>query len=240
MEEAILTESASGGAASRTPVFSLDRSPLTHEGLNPIARELKTFFKETFHKEILPPGPGRFLPSDAPLYVLEREWIGDPSFMPSPPTVQRHEALLHSIFWDPPHEQLVFVEGEYGTGKTTLIDYYLRCYCPGDLKRADDFNRKLTVHFELRGVNTINDFNRTVYSTLKKAIQGRFGDPNELEMEDDYMMWDPVFNWKSREHEIQDGNILEYRRRRVTARKDATTPLDHGEEWVRLALKRIT
>ena len=226
------------------PKVSLSDPQLTYPRMNPIAKRYQKAFEEAFTDFILPTGSNQFIPNAAPMYVYRRNWKMEEDFAPHLSAGQRHEEKLHSVFWDPKHHVIQFIEGEAGCGKTTLCDYYLRCYCPGDKARQVDFGRKLPIHVNLRAIFTREDFNRRLYPSIQHAMQKAFTaaglDCNELESEDDYAMWEPEMKWNSKKHDDARGQltIREYRSKAISERTN--TSHDSGQEWVELALKRIS
>ncbi len=105
------------------------------------------------------------------LYIGDREWLADTSFTPKNRS-RKYEEYLHSIFWALPkeHRRVVFLLGQVGCGKSTLIDYYLRCYCPNDPESKEYYDRKLVINVDVKRVQTIERFNKVFYRKASKKI----------------------------------------------------------------------
>lgn len=136
---------------------------LTVEFKNPIIKTYEKFFDEAFSHKILPTPTKstlKFTEDQAPLY-LNREY---------------HEEL-HLTFWN--HEsdrkKVVAITGDVGSGKSTLIEFYLRCYCPRDPKVRDKFKQKLIIHIDCEGLKTGSDleymFWKRSYERVKQSVE---------------------------------------------------------------------
>ena len=232
--------------ARRTPLLSYDNEGLNREDTNSIASAFKEAFSHLFAENILPSGLQKFRREDAPLYVNRRELSSKPDGFPTSDLQQFCvEAELHQIFWDPEHHNLVFIEGAVGCGKSTLIDYYLRCYCPDDPERRKDFDRKLIISIDLRSVRTTTQFEERFYPKIREAIRAFYhqrGEGQDLDSEDSYVLWDPIFAWDSNIHKMAIGSkdMLQYRAELVALRQAQLPLRERDKEWVNLALKRIS
>jgi hypothetical protein len=128
-----------------------------------------------FESDILPSRsvhPKRFARHDvfANLYTSERVWHDEVDFQPAGP--DRHERYLDHLFWDAdPARPLICVVGSVGSGKSTLVDYYLRCHCPDDPRRRDGFDRTLVVHFDARDVQDNTDFYHLFFLHIQSSVR---------------------------------------------------------------------
>ncbi len=101
---------------------------------NPFARSpaINNLLNRCYGSDILPSRsqfPRGFRHGDvfADLYLSERHWVDEVEYA-SPGTPDRHEAYLDELFWDRhPQTALICLLGPVGSGKSTLVDYYLRC-----------------------------------------------------------------------------------------------------------------
>ncbi len=78
------------------------------------------------------------------------------------------------LFWDDtfPRKPLCIL-GMVGSGKLTLIDYYLRCYCPTRGTRQVDFDRKLVLYFDARTIRDNTDFYHRFFLYLQSEMRAR-------------------------------------------------------------------
>ena len=76
------------------------------------------------------------------------------------------------LFWDDtfPRKPLCIL-GMVGAGKSTLIDYYLRCYCPTKGNRQADFDKKLVLHFDARTIRDNTDFYHRFFLFLQSEMR---------------------------------------------------------------------
>ncbi|MDR3633065.1 MAG: hypothetical protein P4L84_04460 [Isosphaeraceae bacterium] len=145
--------------------------------VNPYAASpaVDELLRHCFDSDILPSRslyPRRFARTDvfAGLYTSERIWYDQVDFQPDGP--DRHERYFHHLFWDSdPATPVICVIGSVGSGKSTLVDYYLRCYCPDDPRRRNDFERKLVIHFDARDVQDNTDFYHLFFLHIQSSVR---------------------------------------------------------------------
>ena len=104
------------------------------------------------------------------LYLTQRGWEDDRLFE-SDGTPFRHEKWIDDVFWKKLDNPRVCIVGSIGSGKSTLIDYYLRCYCPTGGKNSKDFERKLVLHFDARGVRDNHESYQQFYGRCQSLIR---------------------------------------------------------------------
>jgi len=128
-----------------------------------------------FDSDILPSRashPRRFSQAEiyANLYTSEREWHDPVNF--DPDGVDRHENYLDHLFWDAkPANPVVCVIGPVGSGKSTLVDYYLRCHCPNHGQRREEFDKKLIIQFDSRDIQDNTDFYHLFFLYTQSSIR---------------------------------------------------------------------
>ena len=101
---------------------------------NPLCRpfEVDRLIHRCFRSDILPERADHPSFQDSEifggLYLTRRAWKDR---IEEPKNEHPHETILDALFWDDsfPRRPLCIL-GMVGAGKSTLIDYYLRCYCP--------------------------------------------------------------------------------------------------------------
>lgn len=104
------------------------------------------------------------------LYLDQRNWEDDRLFKPDD-TEFRHEKWLDYIFWQQLDNPRVCIVGSIGSGKSTLIDYYLRCYCPNSGHNSNEFTKKLVLHFDARGVRDNHESYQHFYGRCQALIR---------------------------------------------------------------------
>src|SRR5277367_2440440 len=73
-------------------------------------------------------------------------------------------SVMACCCWRPLWTRSVFagrcicVLGAVGSGKSTLVDYYLRCYCGTKGRNRAEFDKKLIVHFDSKVIQDNTDF----------------------------------------------------------------------------------
>jgi hypothetical protein len=146
--------------------------------LNEYARShsLDQLFRRCFGEEILPDRKihGRkFLPQDmlGGVYISDRD--GDAELREQLKVDEfPHEAYLDQLFWDPdPAHAKVFLLGDVGCGKSTLIDYYLRCYCPAKGKHPAEFESKLVILLDAIEYPDIADATENFYFFVQGVMR---------------------------------------------------------------------
>jgi len=118
----------------------------------------------------------RFTREDADLYVRDRERL-----MGKIEGIEWYEDLLQRCFWaDCKHfsknKAIVFIEGNRGCGKSTILDYSLFCDCPE--KRFKSWKKKLIINVNMRGVESRVELNRRFYEEAKIQIKKYLCDPD--------------------------------------------------------------
>ena len=144
---------------------------------NPLCRpfEVDRVLHRCFRSDILPDRADnpRFHDADifGGLYLTTRTWKDR---IEPPQTDHPHESLLDMLFWDDtfPRKPLCIL-GMVGAGKSTLIDYYLRCYCPTRGSRQADFEKKLVLHFDARTIRDNTDFYHRFFLFLQSEMRTR-------------------------------------------------------------------
>jgi hypothetical protein len=103
------------------------------------------------------------------LYLTKRAWKDR---IEEPKTEYPHETLLDALFWDDtfPRRPLCIL-GMVGAGKSTLIDYYLRCHCRTKGARKADFEKKLILHFDARTIRDNTDFYHRFFLFLQSEMR---------------------------------------------------------------------
>ena len=107
----------------------------------------------------------------ANLYLSERQWVDEVDFAPEQGP-ERHELYLDELFWsrDVVHP-LICVLGFVGSGKSTLVDYYLRCYCGTKGRNRAEFDKKLIVHFDSKVIQDNTDFYHDFFLFAQSSIR---------------------------------------------------------------------
>lgn len=144
---------------------------------NPLCRpyEVDRVLHRCFRSDILPDRAEypRFQDTDifGGLYLTTRLWKDR---VEAPQTDHPHETLLDLLFWDDafPRKPLCIL-GMVGAGKSTLIDYYLRCYCPTHGSRRAEFDRKLVLYFDARTIRDNTDFYHRFFLFLQSEMRIR-------------------------------------------------------------------
>jgi hypothetical protein len=105
------------------------------------------------------------------LYTPRRAWRDavEPPDSPHP-----HESHLDRLFWDDSFPRSpICVLGAVGCGKSTLIDYYLRCHCPTKSERREDCDKKLILIFDARTIRDNTDFYHRFFLYLQSEMRER-------------------------------------------------------------------
>jgi len=229
--------------SKRTSVLREDYKNYLKEYGNPISQNFVSILDETFSEFILPK-QSEFRKEDAYLYTSKRHPIKrilDQQVNP-PDNWKDHfyEECLFNICWDFEKSPLVFVKSDVGCGKSTFVDFFLRCYCPSNRERKQLYlDNKLIINIDTRSVQNVSEFNDIFFHKMREKIERIcLKNKYEIEIENNCAMWDPKFHWDKKIHQIKLGNesIENYRIQMV--RKIVATVSD--EEWVELALKYIT
>jgi hypothetical protein len=128
-----------------------------------------------FDSDILPSRashPRRFSQREiySNLYTSERAWHDPVNF--DPDGTDRHENYLDHLFWEARlASPVVCVVGPVGSGKSTLVDYYLRCHCPNHGQRREDFDKKLIIQFDSRDIQDNTDFYHLFFLYTQSSIR---------------------------------------------------------------------
>src|SRR5262249_7301442 len=94
----------------------------------------------------------------------------------SPETPDRHEAYLDELFWDrQPQTPLICVLGPVGSGKSTLVDYYLRCYGHTKGSHRAEFDKMLVIHFDSKVIQDNTDFYHDFFLFAQSSIRFQCG-----------------------------------------------------------------
>jgi hypothetical protein len=140
------------------------------ERLNDLARTptLSTLIQRCLGEEILPSRkshPWKFGHDEifGNLYVSQRD--GDDGLAQhTNATDFQHEAYLDKLFWEEnPAYAKIFLLGDVGCGKSTLIDYCLRCYCPARGSKRQEFEKALVIHLDAIEYPDIADSTENFY-----------------------------------------------------------------------------
>ena len=124
---------------------------LSAPSLNKLAAELDADLASTLEGYVLPhrtPDKPTYEKREAVLYVPRREWIADLAIHVGGSQSYRYERAFHEILWrseeHPSYhrKRLIFLSGTVGSGKSTFVDYYFRCYCPSLPARMNRYTKK--------------------------------------------------------------------------------------------------
>jgi hypothetical protein len=128
-----------------------------------------------FDSDILPSRqrfPRRFSREDifAGLYSSERSWKDEIDFAPD--ETERHEKYLDYLFWKSDIDNpMICVIGPVGSGKSTLVDFYLRCYCAQDGSHQEEFEQKLVIYFDAGVVQDNTDFYHLFFLAIQASVR---------------------------------------------------------------------
>ncbi len=144
------------------------------------------------------------------------------------------------MFWSPTFKRYIFIIGEPGCGKSTFLDYYLRCYCPAVSEPPRDYKKKLIIHLDLRDVSTPTEFVNEFYRQTKERIIRGFEEQNvSIETAHSYYFWKDRLRFdvpesKSLQQKL-DMSDAEYRYFLFCQREDLSP-----ESWCKAALQYLT
>lgn len=119
-----------------------------------------------------------FSATEADLYVSRRNYIAQVPIRVSG-TSFRYEQLLHQMFWRShahkrfKDKKLLFLIGTVGCGKSTFVDYYLRCYCPSQDDSKSEYQKHLIFHVDLKGATTEQEVHHRFLNDLEKSLRAR-------------------------------------------------------------------
>ena len=146
---------------------------------NPYVRQfsIHDLLRKCFMSEVLPTRethPTHFQDKEifAGLYTSDRKWEDEIEWGVGQP--DRHERYLDYLFWKEDESDTsqwrrwLCITGEVGCGKTTLIDYYLRCHCPKT--RPEAFKKKLVLFCDLKDIQDPRSFRAQFYNSIQKSI----------------------------------------------------------------------
>ena len=147
--------------------------------------------KQTFRGYVLPHRNlkyRKFTDHDCNLYVPKRQWDAEFTIPKSLSNKNRiYEKLLDDLFWGSGEfadgleiGPILFITGSVGSGKSTFVDYYLRCYCPNYSARRFSYGEKLVLHFDLKGRQTAKEADARIWRNLKKSLERAGIDPEEF------------------------------------------------------------
>jgi hypothetical protein len=154
---------------------------------NPFARTLgvNELLQKCFDSEILPDRAKnpRFNHSDilSGLYISNRTWSDEVDYSDAVES-HHHEAYLDYLFWnDDPETSVICLLGNVGSGKSTFIDYYLRCYGPNASYRRADFDRTIIVFFDAKDILDNNDFYHDFFLFAQASIRSQCTDKFDID-----------------------------------------------------------
>lgn len=90
-----------------------------------------------------------------------------------------YEKLIQYYFWkglndkDAKHETELYITGPVGCGKSTFVDYYIRHFCPEKGLHPAEFNKKLCIYFDARGLEYHKDANESFYNGIQEVIENK-------------------------------------------------------------------
>ena len=149
---------------------------IANEQRNEFARSqhFRQLLGRCFSPDILPPRPGRFTDREIfPSLYISTRTKGDGSEEREERPFA-HEEYLDDLFWNGAHEdRKIYVLGDVGCGKSTLIDYYLRCYCPSRGTRTAEFDKKLILHFDALGTQDATQYSHNFFLLAQSIIRSR-------------------------------------------------------------------
>ena len=110
-----------------------------------------------------------------------------------------YENKLHDNLWQKPDASapLLFLLGVVGSGKSTLINYYLHHHCnrPGV---SEEYRKKLIVNVNLRNVRTPEELVERVYSRIRTQLIEKCAERGfDLLVSDYFRMWQGVLDFSS-------------------------------------------
>lgn len=146
---------------------------------------------------------------------------------------------MGALFWGEGKFTLLFVEGAVGSGKSTFIDYYLRCYCPNEGTHQAHFAAKLIINVDFRSTPSVVEFDKRLYEEARQQIRNACTEISfAIEVEDDYEFWNPLFEFNSETFLRAQGSEdpLAFRTTYVNNHK----PTVSDEAWVRCALRFLS
>ena len=88
-----------------------------------------------------------------------------------------YELLLQYYFWkglndsNVKHEPELYITGSVGCGKSTFVDYYIRHFCPERGLHSGEFDKKLCVYFDARGLEYHKEANESFYQGIQSALE---------------------------------------------------------------------
>jgi hypothetical protein len=208
---------------------------------NPVGRRWSQAVEGAFDHAVLPNHNvlEAFRGTEAPLYVPYRYWPDEAPDQPPANEEFRFEKELHRAFWEPEGAKIIFVEGEVGSGKSTLVNFYLRSYCANDPATAKYFAEKLIINIDFRRVSTPQEFEKKFFKITRKCIEAACAHHKyEIESVDQFAMWETLYRWQSQAGVLAQGNrsVEEYRGDVVTRSRAGLAP----DVWVDHALKFIS
>lgn len=125
-----------------------------------ICVKYKKAIEKTFKGYILPrrsEGFTSFIKDNVPMYVGYREWEGGINDEYALQRFYAYEDAINNYFWEDNRDSekeyakpLLILSGARGVGKSTLIQYYLRCYCPEKKPHNHSFEKKLIIYFDAK------------------------------------------------------------------------------------------
>ncbi len=103
------------------------------------------------------------------LYISERSSLENSSVPVVPFALEKQ---LDNLFWDETIvRRPVCLLGSVGSGKSTLIDFYLRRYCPASGIRREEYQKKLILFFDAKTIRDTTDFYHAFFLMLQSVIR---------------------------------------------------------------------
>ncbi len=103
------------------------------------------------------------------MYISDRESLAEPGSSEEPYAL---EARLDRLFWDETlRRRPICLLGPVGSGKSTLIRYYLRSYCPRLGIRRGEAHKKLVLFFDAKSIQDNVDFTSDFFLLLQSVIR---------------------------------------------------------------------
>ncbi|MEK6259410.1 MAG: hypothetical protein AABP62_12405 [Planctomycetota bacterium] len=161
---------------NRLPKLQSDDTWLTKDEPNPVARnpKLKDAIDAAYGGSM--PLRDSFSHSEvADVYISERTNQLDEAFEDDDKLEFLYERFLHRQFWDEERgRRFVLLIGAVGTGKTTLLGYYLRCYCPRF--NREKFREKLCLYVDAKGLQKPEQLEEMLDTSLRISILAKCKD----------------------------------------------------------------
>ncbi|MFO0935192.1 MAG: AAA family ATPase [Gemmataceae bacterium] len=135
--------------------------------------EYQELYRRCFENDILPDrikSPRYFTDEEifAHLYQHERESNDNIARLND----YHYEKEIDKKFWHrKDNNRVLCITGTIGSGKSTLIDYYLRCYCRHQGEHREEFETKFIIHVNVQSINDENSWRQVFYQLLQESIR---------------------------------------------------------------------